>query len=75
MQNFLNSPEITGGHGGYMDFFTPPPMPSVTEEEDEEATEAAVEDPNAAHRPQRARRPPQSYLSTTPRHGQKLHKK
>ncbi|KAK8686652.1 hypothetical protein V6N13_125675 [Hibiscus sabdariffa] len=43
-------------------------MPSVTEEEDEEAIEAAAEDPNAAHRPQRARHPPQSYLSTTPRH-------
>ncbi|KAK8598705.1 hypothetical protein V6N13_094666 [Hibiscus sabdariffa] len=29
----------------------------------------------APQRPQRVRRPPQCYLSTTPRHGQKLHRK
>ncbi|KAL4376473.1 hypothetical protein GQ457_02G033360 [Hibiscus cannabinus] len=70
MTNLSFSPEIMGGQSNDYLFTTPPPMPSVIEEDFN-----AEEDLNAQQRPQRNRRAPQSYLSTTPRHGQKLHRK
>ncbi|KAK8669349.1 hypothetical protein V6N13_106782 [Hibiscus sabdariffa] len=71
MQNFMSSSDIMGMHNGYMNIFTtPPPMPTINE--DPSYNEEDTEKP---HRPARARKPPQSYLSTTSAHGQKLRKK
>ncbi|KAK8689302.1 hypothetical protein V6N13_088024 [Hibiscus sabdariffa] len=77
MQNFMSSSALhMGMDSGDMDIFTtPPPMPTVNEDpsyNEEDAEEDSEEPLRAAHR---ARKPPQSYLSTTSVHGQKLRKK
>ncbi|KAK8682494.1 hypothetical protein V6N13_054880 [Hibiscus sabdariffa] len=76
MQNFMSTSDIMGMDSGYMNIFTtPPPMPIVNDEPsyNEEDAEEDTEEPLRAAR--RAQKPPQSYLSTTSVHGQKLRKK
>ncbi|KAK8683866.1 hypothetical protein V6N13_039912 [Hibiscus sabdariffa] len=80
------SPNIGGQSTNYV-YTTPPIMaPRIDDDDDDDDDDggggggnddddAAVAADVAPQRPQRDRRPPQSYLSTTPRHGQKLHRK
>ncbi|KAK8594230.1 hypothetical protein V6N13_126039 [Hibiscus sabdariffa] len=84
------SPNIGGQSTDYV-YTTPPTMAPMIDDDDDEDDDddggggggggggndddGDDDDDVAPQRPQRDRRPPQSYLSTTPRHGQKLHRK
>ncbi|KAK8669160.1 hypothetical protein V6N13_106598 [Hibiscus sabdariffa] len=77
------SPNIGGPSTDYV-YTTPPTMAPMIDDDDDDDSGGGGDgggddddddDDVAPQRPQRDRRPPQCYLSTTPRHGQKLHRK
>ncbi|KAK8569643.1 hypothetical protein V6N13_046692 [Hibiscus sabdariffa] len=62
------STPIFSPHSTEYAFTTPPPMRPVVDDDDDD-------DDDAPQRPQRERRPPQRYESTTFQHGQKLRRR
>ncbi|KAK8609060.1 hypothetical protein V6N13_025367 [Hibiscus sabdariffa] len=68
----ISSPTFSP-HSTEYAFTTPPPMRPVVDDDEDNVDDD--DDDDAPQRPQRDRRPPQRYESTTSQHGQKLRRR